>query len=407
VYAHTSTEIVAGCGLRGSIAVTLRESDTNRSSPPGSRPLHVVYVTARYLPERGGTEIHTNEVAHRMSERGARVTVIATSLNPELPEDELDGDVRIRRVRAWPRDRDYFLSRRLPAAIREAQPDLLHIQGYHTLVAPLAMLAALRASIPYVVTFHSGGHSSRVRVWARPLQGQVLRPLLVRARALVSVSQFEADLFTQRLRIPPAAFAVIPSGINLPQAAEPAGSPVPGLVLSVGRLEFYKGHDRIIEALPALRRLHPDARLRVLGSGPYEPQLRQLAAKLGVTDAVEIGPVASGSREELAALLNRAAVVTALSEYESQGLAVQEAIGLGRPVVVAQGSALDELRAYPNVVTVPAGASADAVAAAVSRVLRTPPVAAPQMQTWDACVDALAELYRVSLGRIPGVAPLS
>jgi glycosyltransferase involved in cell wall biosynthesis len=366
--------------------------------------LHVVYVTARYLPERGGTEIHTSEVARRMSERGARVTVIATSLDPDLPEDELDGDVRIRRVPAWPPDRDYFLSRRLPDAIREAQPDLLHIQGYHTFVAPLAMFAALRASIPYVLTFHSGGHSSRVRVWARPLQGRVLRPLLIRARALVSVSQFEADLFAARLRIPLTSFAVIPSGINLPEATEPAGPADPDLVLSVGRLEFYKGHDRIIEALPALRRLRPQARLRILGSGPYEPQLRQLAARLGFADAVEIGPVQSGNRAELAALLHRAAVVTALSEYESQGLAVQEAIGLGRPVVVAQGSALDELQAYPNVVTVPAGASADALAQVVSRVLADPPAGAPQMQTWDACVDALAALYATAVAPVAGVA---
>jgi glycosyltransferase involved in cell wall biosynthesis len=363
--------------------------------------LHVVYVTARYLPERGGTEIHTNEVAQRMSERGARVTVITTSLDPDLPEDELDGDVRIRRVPAWPPDRDYFLSRRLPAAIREARPDVLHIQGYHTFVAPLAMLAALRASIPYVLTFHSGGHSSRVRVWARPLQGRVLRPLLVRAGALVSVSQFEANLFSRRLRIPDAAFAVIPSGIDLPRSSDPPGPVQPGLVLSIGRLELYKGHDRIIEALPALRRLHPEVRLRVLGSGPYEPQLRELATRLGVADLVEIGRVEN--REELANLLHRAAVVTALSEYESQGLAVQEAIGLGRPVVVARGSALDELGAYPNVATAPAGASPAVVADVVSRVLRSPPVAAPQMQTWDTCVDALAQLYRASLGPLPGV----
>lgn len=376
----------------GSVAVTLRESDTKQSSSPGSAPLRVVYVTARYLPERGGTEIHTHEVARRMSERGAAVTVVTTSLDPELPREERDGDVEVRRVAAWPPRRDYFLSPGLPAAIRAARPDLLHIQGYHTFVAPVAMLAALRASIPFVLTFHSGGHSSRVRVWARPLQGQVLRPLLVRARALVSVSQFEADLFATRLRIPLGRFAVIPSGINLPQVTEPVQPGDADLVLSIGRLESYKGHDRIVEAMPELRRRHPELRLRLLGSGPYEPQLRALAARLRVADVVEIGSVQS--REEMATLLHRAAVVTALSEYESQGLAVQEAIGLGRPVVAARGSALDELQAYPNVVTVPAAATAAELADAVTRVLRAPPVQAPQMQTWDACVDALAELYR-------------
>ena len=274
----------------------------------------------------------------------------------------------------------------------------MHCQGYHTLVAPLAMWTALRCRVPYIVTFHSGGHSSRLRSIARPLQGRLLRPLLVRAHALVAVSQFEADLFSERLGIAPERFSVIPSGIDLPASTSPAARVDPGLIVSVGRVESYKGHDRMIEALPLLRRAAPGVRLRVLGSGPYEPQLRRLAARLEVADLVEIAPV-DGSRAELAALLERAAVVTAFSTYESQGLAVQEAVGLGRPVVVRAGSALDDLRSYDNVHTVPATAAAEDVADVVSRVLRAPPVEAPTMQTWDGCVDALAELYRVTMGR--------
>jgi glycosyltransferase involved in cell wall biosynthesis len=378
--------------------------------PPGwpdSRPLRILYVTARFLPERGGTEIHTHEVAKRMSQRGAHVTVLATSRDPGQPREEWDGAVRIRRVRAWPRRRDYFFAPELSAEIRAVVPDLLHCQGYHTFVAPVAMMAALRASIPYVVTLHSGGHSSRLRVHMRPLQVGLLRPLLVRARALVAVSEFEADLFSRRLRISPDRFAIIPSGINLPHVSGPLGPTDACLVLSIGRLESYKGHDRIIEALPALRLLHPDVRLRIVGSGPCEPRLRRLAVKLDVADAVDIAPLTSGSRRELAELLNRAAVVTALSRYESQGLAVQEAIGLGRPVVVNEGSALDELRVYPNVLTVSRLAGSGEVADAVSRMLQAPPADTPAMQTWDDCVDALVELYGAAMSVETGLSARS
>lgn len=374
---------------------------------PEPVPLRILYVVARFLPERGGTEIHTDEVAKRMSQRGAHVTVLATSREPGLPREEWDEGVCIRRVRAWPRRRDYFFAPELATEIRAIKPDLLHCQGYHTFVAPLAMIAALRASIPYVVTFHSGGHSSRLRVLMRPLQAHLLRPLLVRARALVAASDFEADLFSRRLHISPDDFAIIPSGINLPDTSEPVEPADPGLILSIGRLESYKGHDRIIEALPALRRRHPYVRLRIVGSGPYEPRLRRLAAKLNVADAVDITPLTSGNRRELAVLLNRAAVVTALSQYESQGLAVQEAIGLGRPVVVNKGSALDELGVYPNVRTISGRAGSDEVADAVSRVLHAPPVEAPAMQTWDDCVDALVELYRAAMSEETGVSGLS
>jgi len=337
-----------------------------------------------------------------MSDRGADVTVLTTCRDLGQPREESHDGVRIRRVRAWPRGRDYFFAPELPDEIRVIQPDLLHCQGYHTLVAPVAMLAALRASIPYVVTFHSGGHSSHLREHARPLQARLLRPLLVRACTLVAVSNFEADLFSRRLRISPDRLVVIPSGINLPQISR---SPAPTdirLVVSVGRLESYKGHDRVIEALPALRRRHPDVRLRIVGSGPVESQLRGLASELGITDAVDIAPLTDANRRELAELLSRAAVVTALSEYESQGLAVQEAIGLGCSVVVNEGSALDELGVYPNVLTVSQAAGADEVANAVSRALRAPPADAPVMQTWDDCVDALVDVYRSALNQRVG-----
>lgn len=337
-----------------------------------------------------------------MSQRGAQVTVLTTSRDADYPREEWDSGVRIRRVRAWPRQRDYFFAPGLSAEIRANRPDLLHCQGYHTLVAPAAMMTATRASIPYVVSLHSGGHSSRLRVHVRPLQARLLRPFFVRARAVVAVSEFEADLFSRRLGISPEAFAVIPSGINLPRLSGPSGGTDTGLVLSIGRLESYKGHDRIIDALPALRRLHPEVRLRIVGSGPYEPRLRQLASELGVEDAVDIAPLAGGNRRELAELVSRAAVVTALSQYESQGLAIQEAIGLGRPVVVNQGTALNELGVYPNVLTVSGLARSDEVAETVSRALRAPPAEPPVMQTWDDCVNALVRVYGAAMSRESG-----
>jgi hypothetical protein len=43
------------------------------------------------------------------------------------------------------------------------------------------MAASRRASLPYLVTFHAGGHSSRVRNSVRGLQWRVLRPLIRQA----------------------------------------------------------------------------------------------------------------------------------------------------------------------------------------------------------------------------------
>jgi hypothetical protein len=88
----------------------------------------------------------------------------------------------------------------------------VHVQGVHTLVAPLAMFAAARSRVPYVVTFHTGGHSSWLRSALRPLQWRTLRPLLAGADRLIGVSAFEAKLFEGTLGLPPWRFVVIANG---------------------------------------------------------------------------------------------------------------------------------------------------------------------------------------------------
>ena len=361
------------------------------------RPLRILFATARYLPERGGTEIHTHEVAKRLAERGAEVTVASTARSRPFKRDSHEGQVRVLRVRAWPPKRDYYFAPGLARVIRENRSDIVHCQGYHTLVAPLVMLVALSCRIPYIVTLHSGGHSSKLRRQLRPLQAWLLRPLLSRARRLVAVSSFEADLFARRLRLPRDAFVMIPNGIDLPVPLAKVVPSEPPLILSLGRLERYKGHQRVMEALPALNRARPGIRLRVVGSGGYECQLRRLAARLGVVDLVEIAPVPADDREGMARLLSKAAVVASLSEYESQGLAIQEAIALGRPVVVSLGSALGELGRYPNVRALGRLARGEDVAAAILELLDASPAEPPVLPTWDDCTAALLELYEDTL----------
>jgi glycogen synthase len=361
------------------------------------RPLRILFATARYLPDRGGTEIHTYEVAKRLAARGAEVTVVSTAPQRALRRESEEDGVRVLRVRAWPPNQDYYLAPALVRVLRENQNDIIHCQGYHTLVAPLVMSVALTARVPLVVTLHSGGHSSRLRQRLRPLQAWLLRPLLRRANRIVAVSSFEAELFSRRLRLPREAFTVIPSGVDLPAPPPAHPNPESLLILSLGRVEGYKGHQRLIDALPLLRRVRPGVRLRVVGTGGFERQLWRRAARLGVFDLVDIAPVPADDRETMASLLLGARVVASLSDYESQGIAIQEALALGRPLVVSGDTALGELQRYPNVRTVDQRAGSEPVAQAILELLDAPPVKPPAMPTWEECTDALLQLYRDTL----------
>jgi glycosyltransferase involved in cell wall biosynthesis len=366
-----------------------------------TRPLRVLLVTARYLPHIGGTEIHTYEVARRLVAAGNDVTVLTTDPDKRFNATEQSEGVQILRVRAWPTKHDYYFAPQIYRVITQGKWDIVHCQSYHTLVAPLAMLAAWRANIPYFVTFHSGGHSSHIRNAVRPLQRALLQPLLARAERLIGVSKFEVEFFRHRLHLPGERFAMIPNGSYLPKVTNSSGiTHDDTLIISVGRLERYKGHHRIIAALPLVAQQWPDVRLRILGRGPYEPALRQMAQDLGVVDRVEIGVVPSSDRVGMASVLSGAKLVILLSDYESQGMAVLEALALGRPALVADTSSLRELVELGLVRATPLGSTAEEVAAAVLDQLRQPLIPSNvALPTWDACATELLALYRSAIWR--------
>src|SRR5919204_3051776 len=105
--------------------------------------------------------------------------------------------------------------------------------------------------------------------------------------------------------------------------------------------------------MPAILAAHSDARLWIAGTGPYERRLREQAARLGVAHRVEIRAIPAAEREQMASELSRAAVVVLLSEYETQPLAILEAVALGRPAVVADTSGLTELARHGLAVAIP------------------------------------------------------
>jgi len=367
--------------------------------------LRVLMVTPRYFPLVGGVEHHVAQVA-RLLAADADVTVLTTDTTGELPANELVGGVQVIRVRAWPRNRDYYFAPAIWGHIVRGQWDIVHIQSYHTAVAPIAMLAALRARLPYVLTFHGGGHSSRTRESLRGAQWAILRPLLVRAHRLIAVAEFEAERFSAALKVPRERIEVIPNGSDLPPISAEEGERLraarPNAIVSVGRLERYKGHQRVIEAMPAILRELPDATLRVIGSGPYQPELEALVQQLGLGGSVTIGAIPPSDRQAMSAALAGSSLFVLMSEFETHPLAVIEALALGRPALVADTSGLAELarsgvaRAIP--LDTPTAELAEIIVGELRNPRPVPDIAAP---TWQECAERILGVYREVLSPAP------
>jgi glycosyltransferase involved in cell wall biosynthesis len=327
------------------LAVTHPAATPDTASPaaPDKRRMRIPMVAARYYPYMGGIEAHTHEVARLLVARGQSVTVLSTDPSGRNAAQETHDGIDLLRVPTWPKRGDYYFAPAIAGKISSGAWDVVHVQGYHTFVAPLAMAAAIRRGIPFVITFHSGGHSSRLRNSLRRLQHALLRPLIMRADQLVAVSDFEADFFSNRLRIAREHFAVIQNGARLPKPG-PACSRDRGLlIVSIGRLERYKGHHRAILAFSELAQRMPQAHLRILGEGPYEKPLRQLVRALGLEDRVTIGGIPPHNRQGIADVLGSARLVVLLSEYEAHPVAIVEALALGCNVLVSDTSGLREI----------------------------------------------------------------
>ncbi|HSS43655.1 MAG TPA: glycosyltransferase [Solirubrobacterales bacterium] len=367
------------------------------ASESGDGRLRVLMVTPLSPLHQGGVERHVMETSRRMAAERAEVEVLCTEPGgPPVSEEVRDG-VRIRTVRSWPANRDWCFAPRLWREMSRRPWDVVHVQSYHTLVAPLAMLRALRLGIPYVVTFHGGGHSSGHRNSARGAQRRLLRPLLRRAARLVAVARFEVEEYGEELGLGPDSFALIPNGTDLAfSAAAPAASRNgSAAIASVGRLERYKGHHRVIEALPELLRLRPEATLAVVGTGPYEPELRQLADELGVAEQVRFTSTPPDQPGAMAELLGGISVVVLMSEFETHPLVALEAAAAGCRLVVADASGLAEIAADGFARAVPLDAAPAEVAGAVAAELDEPPqTKRPNLSSWDECAASLLELYR-------------
>lgn len=355
----------------------------------------ILVVAARFLPELGGIENHIQEVTRRVTKHSdLDITVLATDRSGILSAREDFEGFTVLRCRAYPQNRDYYFAPGLYRLIRNSNYDLVHCQGIHTAVPVLAMIAARRAGIPYVVTLHTGGHSSELRHRLRSLQWRTLGPLLRKATAVIAVSRFEQKIFQEACHLDRSRVKIIQNGGSLPVGSR-RRNPTPGLIVSSGRLERYKGHQRIIEALPIIQRSIPNATLHILGAGPYEDQLLALIKRLGIERSVTIEYIAPADRGRMADYLSQAAVFASLSEYEAHPLAVMEALALGIPTVGLNTAGIGDLIEDGLVTGIPRDASLTTIAQVLVTALDGPSTSSfTMLPTWDTAGAELADVYR-------------
>jgi rhamnosyl/mannosyltransferase len=318
-----------------------------------------------------GAEVRVLCVNHR-DHRGRDVTWQA--FTPTETVEEWDGPVRVTRVGRRASLVRLELCLELPRLISAAQrwADVLHMQVPNpTMLLPLA---AVRPRVPLVITYQSDVIlQKRLALLVRPFE----RLVFGRAAAILPNSPAYPE-GSELLQAYKDRWTVFPLGIDLAPYLEPGPEALAAtqrlrevhgwpLWLAVGRLVYYKGLHNAIEALR-----HVPGELMVVGEGPLGPELRALAARVGVEDRVTW--VRHLTAEELVGAYHAATALWFPSNARSEayGLVQVEAMASGCPVIntaVPHSGVAWVSRHEETGLTVPMNDPA-ALAAAANRLLR-------------------------------------
>jgi glycosyltransferase involved in cell wall biosynthesis len=246
------------------------------------------------------------------------------------------------------------------------RPDVVHAHAA-LYGGALARQLWLREGLPYVLTEHSSMYP-RGRVSAA--QARIARDAARDARRRFAVSAAFARFLQDYFGPAAGAWEVMPNIVDASFGERPLDdeTTTPGYTfLTVGGLNPNKGLDLLLGAFARAFAGDADVRLRIGGHGPERSRLERLAAQLGVADRVTF--LGALTRQQVAEELARANALVHPSRYETFGVAIVEALAMGRPVVATRCGGPDDIVTERDGLLVPVNDEA-ALAAAMQDLRR-------------------------------------
>jgi len=210
----------------------------------------------------------------------------------------------------------------LNRALRRARPDVVHCHN-----PSMALLAALPTwrgrRPPTLVTVH-GVDASQYHRAGRVLALSGMQVVACGPGVHAALAAAGSPVHLTILNgIPPAEPALSRADLRRQLGLEPTAV----VMASVGRLVPLKRHDLAIRATALL----PDVTLLVVGTGPEEASLRELAATLRITHRV----ILTGLRNDVSAMLGAVDAMFFCSRGEGLPLTLLEALAARTPVIAA------------------------------------------------------------------------
>lgn len=291
--------------------------------------------------------------------------------------------------------------------IKERNIDLIHA---HWLLPQglIAQSLAKKYSIPFIVTSHGGDLYG--------LQGKYLTQLkknVAESAVAMTVVSSAMKNFLLEQDIHPKNLSVIPMGIDLKNRflVSQKNSRKSYELLFVGRLVPKKGIPFLLEALAILTQQYPQLRLKIVGFGPEENNLKLKTQQLRLEHAVEF--LGALPQEKLPNLYQTTAIFVAPfiradnGDQEGLPVALMEAIGCGCPIIAGQVAGIEDLLGEFATKTSVNPKDIHALASAIANILENPSEAlaisdrirehAISFIDWDNVAEGYIELIKTSI----------
>ncbi|MFP4046229.1 MAG: glycosyltransferase family 4 protein [Bacteroidales bacterium] len=282
---------------------------------------HIAFITG-YL-RAGGAERVISMLANYFVNCGYRVSVVY--LDDKKDFYSLDDKIEKHQV-IYNRGSKHFFSGLLNTIERvvKLRNKLVRIKadiaiGFITDVNVLTVLACLLTDISVIISVRTNPFQYRI-----PARWKIASRLLYRFADKVVLQTHRVSRFFSFL--PKSKIEIIPNPLN--NMTTPENISEGKLILAVGRLEYAKGFDLLIEAF-AKSRAKNSWQLIIAGEGNERENLERKITEYELTSKIHL----PGIQKDITSLYSRASLFVLSSRYEGYPNALAEAMGSGLPCI--------------------------------------------------------------------------
>jgi phosphatidylinositol alpha-mannosyltransferase len=296
--------------------------------------MKIAIFTPYNIFKHGGVQEHVQYQAKLLRARGHDVTIITPRPRDKFVDDAPNGveflgvSARIKTPSATSSDVSVSL---YPEAIEELLSrhyDILHV---HEPLMPMSgrqILTKAEGKMLRIGTFHAALPGNNLGKSLVTTYKTYARSVLPHIDYITAVSPAAVGYIKDYTDL---EIDYVPNGIDIEHYKPRRGKRSEDMVLFIGRLEKRKGARLTIEAFEELKKLKPDAKLKIAGDGPLRKSLMQYVENSGIPDIEFLGYIDDETKLDL---LSRCSIYTSPALYgESFGIVLAEAMAMQAPVV--------------------------------------------------------------------------